>query len=142
MERLRALLNKESIMTRQEFYYADNFPTLTDNEITVANETVAVMFSGVNQLWGVLDTATATAKRTLCMNLLTAWYLLDTKPQSAVGAVGNGGMALTSKQIGGVSLSFQDMNAQEGIKQLNSNVFGQKALLMIQGAPERMGIYA
>lgn len=129
-------------MTRQEFKFAANFPTLTDAEITEANETVAVMFSGINQLWGVLDLATATAKRKLCMNLLTAWYLLDTRPQSAVGVIGNGGMALNSKLIGGTNLSFQDMNAQDGIKQLNSNMFGQKALTMIQSAPERMGIYA
>lgn len=129
-------------MTRQEFKYAANFPTLTDQEITLAYDTVVVMFSGVNQLWGVLDAATAAAKRSLCLNLLTAWYLLDTNPKSAVGVIGNGGMALTSKSIGGTSLSFQDMDAQEGIKQLNSNVFGQKALMMIQSAPERMGIYA
>lgn len=129
-------------MTRNDFKYANNFPTLTNDEINNAYETVLVMFSGVNQLWGVLDTATATAKRSLCINLLTAWYLLDTNPQSAVGVIGNGGMAVSSKDIGGTSLSFQDMNAQEGIKQLNSNVFGQKALMMIQSAPERMGIYA
>jgi hypothetical protein len=76
------------------------------------------------------------------MNYLLAWYLLDKNPQSAVGVMGNGGMALTSKSIGGTSLSFADMDAQEGIKQLNSNVFGQKALIMIQSIPERFGIYA
>lgn len=129
-------------MTRLEFMYAGNFPQLTDQEIDNAYQTVVVMFSGVNQLWGVLDGPTRDAKRKLCLNLLTAWYLLDTKPQSAAGVIGNGGMALTSKSIGGTSLSFQDMESQEGIKQLNSNVFGQKALMMIQGAPERMGIYA
>lgn len=129
-------------MTKQDFKYAANFPTLTDEEISLAYDTVIVMFSGVNQLWGVLDRATRDAKRSLCLNLLTAWYLLDTAPQKAVGVIGNGGMALTSKSIGGTSLSFQDMDAQEGIKQLNSNVFGQKALTMIQSAPERMGIYA
>lgn len=129
-------------MTRQEFLYADNFPTLTDAEINAANETVSVMFSGVLQLWGVLNEPLRTKKRTLCLNLLIAWYLLDTNPQSAVGVMGNGGMAVTSKSIGGVSLGFDGMEAQEGIKQLNSNVFGQKALQMIQGAPERFCIFA
>ena len=76
------------------------------------------------------------------MNYLIAWYLLDLNPAAAVGVMGNGGMALTSKSIGGTSLSFGDMEAQEGVKQLNSNVFGQKALAMIQGVPERFGIYA
>lgn len=122
--------------------FAGNFPTLTDDEINSAYEFVSVMFSGVLSLWGVLSAQIREQKRTLCMNLLVAWYLLDTKPQSASGVLGNGGMAVSSKSIGGTSLSFEGMDAQEGIKQLNSNVFGQKVLIMIQGAPERFGIYA
>lgn len=122
--------------------FAGNFPTLTDDEINSAYGFVSVMFSGVLSLWGVLSAQIREQKRTLCMNLLVAWYLLDTKPQSASGVLGNGGMAVSSKSIGGTSLSFEGMDAQEGIKQLNSNVFGQKALIMIQGAPERFGIYA
>jgi hypothetical protein len=129
-------------MTRQDFKFASNFPTLTDEQINNAYEIVSVMFSGVLTLWGVLGEPIRTQKRTLALNLLIAWYLLDANPQSAVGVIGNGGMALTSKSIGGTSLSFADMDAQEGIKQLNSNVFGQKALMMIQSAPERYGIYA
>ena len=122
--------------------FAGNFPTLTDDEINSAYGLVSVMFSGVLGLWGVLSAEIREQKRTLCMNLLVAWYLLDTKPQSASGVLGNGGMAVSAKSIGGTSLSFEGMDAQEGIKQLNSNVFGQKALIMIQGAPERFGIYA
>ena len=129
-------------MTRNTFMFAGNFPTLTDDEINSAYGLVSVMFSGVSSLWGVLSAEIREQKRTLCMNLLVAWYLLDTKPQSATGVLGNGGMAVSSKSIGGTSLSFEGMDAQEGIKQLNSNVFGQKALIMIQGAPERFGIYA
>lgn len=129
-------------MTRSDFYYADNFPTLTDEQVNEAYTIVSVMFSGVMQGWKVLEEPIRTNKRTLCMNLLTAWYLLDTNPQAATGVIGNGGMALSSKSIGGTSLSFQDMDAQEGIKQLNSNVFGQKALMLIQSMPERFGIYA
>jgi hypothetical protein len=129
-------------MTRQDFKFASNFPTLTDEQINNAYEIVSVMFSGVLTLWGVLGEPIRTQKRTLALNLLIAWYLLDANPQSAFGVIGNGGMALTSKSIGGTSLSFADMDAQEGIKQLNSNVFGQKALMMIQSAPERYGIYA
>lgn len=129
-------------MTRQDFIYASNFPTLTDAQINMAYSEVSVMFSGVLTLWGVLAEPTRTNKRNLCMNLLTAWYLADMNPTSVTGVVGNGGMALSSKSIGGTSVSFQDMEAQEGLKQLNSNVFGQKALMMIQSAPERFGIYA
>lgn len=129
-------------MTRLDFKFASNFPTLTDEQINNAYDIVSVMFSGVLQCWRVLPEPLRTNKRTLCLNLLVAWYLLDANPQSAVGVIGNGGMALTSKSIGGTSLSFADMDAQEGIKQLNSNVFGQKALMMIQSIPERFGIYA
>lgn len=129
-------------MTRQDFLYAGNFPTLTDAQINVAYEEVCVMFSGVKTLWGVLGEPIRTSKRNLCLNLLTAWYLADTNPSAVTGVVGNGGMALSSKSIGGTSVSFSDMEAQEGLKQLNSNMFGQKALMMIQSAPERLGIYA
>ena len=129
-------------MTRADFKYAGNFPTLTDAQINTAYETVLVMFSGVSQLWGVIPEPLRTQKRTLCYNLLTAWYLLDFDPASATGVVGNGGMALSSKSIGGTSVSFQGMDAQEGMAQLNSNMFGQKALQMIQSAPERFGLYA
>jgi hypothetical protein len=129
-------------MTRSTFLYESNFPNLTDTQIDSAYETVAAMFSGVLSLWGVLDSTTRDAKRKLCMNLLTAWYLMDTMPLEATGVTGNGGMALSSKSVGGTSVSFTDVQAQEGIKQLNSNVFGQKALLMIQSSPERFGIYA
>ena len=129
-------------MTRATFKYASNFPNLTDTEIDNAYQEVSVMFSGVNSLWAVLDSATRNAKRELCMNLLTAWSLLDMDPESAEGVVGNGGMAVGSKSIGGTSVSFTDMEAQEGLKQLNSNVFGQKALMILQSAPERFGVYA
>ena len=129
-------------MTRQDFIYAANFPTLTDQQITVAYEEVCVMFSGVKDLWAVLEPAIRDAKRNLCLNQLTAWYLADMNPTAVQGVVGNGGMALSSKSIGGTSVSFSDMEAQEGLKQLNSNVFGQKALMLIQSAPERFGIYA
>ena len=129
-------------MTRQDFIYAANFPTLTDAQINVAYEEVCVMFSGVKKLWAVLEATIRDAKRNLCLNQLTAWYLADMNPTAVTGVVGNGGMALSSKSIGGTSVSFQDMEAQEGLKQLNSNVFGQKALMMIQSAPERFGIYA
>lgn len=129
-------------MTRQEFKFAGNFPTLTDADVNSAYEIVSVMFSGVLSCWKMLAEPIRTQKRTLLLNYLIAWYLLDMNPSAAVGVMGNGGMALTSKSIGGTSLSFGDMEAQEGVKQLNSNVFGQKALAMLQGVPERFGIYA
>lgn len=129
-------------MTRQEFKYASNFPTLTDLDIDNAYDIVSVMFSGVLSCWAILNEPLRTQKRTLLLNLLIAWYLLDTNPTAATGVIGNGGMAVSSKSIGGTSLSFADMEAQDGLKQLNSNIFGQKALMLIQTIPERFSIYA
>ena len=129
-------------MTRTSFLYALNFPDLSDNEIDAAYSEVSVLFYGVTKLWACLNEEVREKKRNLCMNLLTAWYLADMKPASVTGVIANGGMAISSKSVGGTSISFQDMEAQEGLKQLNSNVFGQKALMLIQSAPERFGIYA
>ena len=129
-------------MTRNDFMYAGNFPTLTDEQINSAFEIVSVMFSGVLACWKRMAEPLRTKKRNLCLNLLIAWYLLDTNPGAAEGVMGNGGMAVNSKSIGGTSLSFDGMDAQEGLKQLNSNVFGQKALMIIQSIPERFSIYA
>lgn len=129
-------------MTRQEFKYADNFPTLTDTDINNAYDIVSVMFSGVLKCWAKVPEPERTKKRNLLLNLLIGWYLLDADPSKAVGVMGNGGMALGSKSIGGTSLSFANVGEQEGLAQLNSNMFGQKALLMIQSVPERFGIYA
>ena len=129
-------------MTVQEFMYADNFPTLGDTDINDAYEIVSVMFSGILSCWHLVQEPLRTKKRTMLLNLLIGWYLLDMNPSAAVGVIGNGGMAVSSKSIGGTSLSFIDMDVQEGLKQLNSNVFGQKALLMIAGIPERYSIYA
>lgn len=129
-------------MLLNDFLYRKNFPQLDQEGLTEAETTVKTMFSGVASLWHNLPHDLAEAKRALCYSLLVAWYLLDADPASAAGVMGNGGMALSSKSVGGTSLSFQDVNAQDGLKQLNSNIFGQKALVMIQGAPERFGIYA
>lgn len=128
-------------MTEADFMYSANFPSLGEGVINKAYETVSVMFSGVQQLWACLPDPLRTSKRNLCMQLLTAWYLLDFYPGAAVGVAGNGGIPLTSKSIGGVSVSFAQTEAQEGISQLSSNVFGHKALAMIQSAPERFGLY-
>ena len=129
-------------MTRREFSYADNFPDLTDEQIDTACETVSTVFYGVLHCWQKFAEPLRTQKREALLNLLVGWYLLDLKPESAVGVLGNGGMALSSKSIGGTSVGFAGISVQNGLEQLNTNVFGQKALLMIQGIPERFNIYA
>jgi len=72
---------------------------------------------------------------------LVGWWLADMYPDKVVGVSGDGGMPLTSKSIGGVSIARKDLEAQPALKQLESNAFGVKALSMIMGAPERYRLY-
>ena len=53
-------------MTRNDFKFAANFPTLTDEQIGSACDTVSVMFSGVLQCWRALGEPVRTQKRELC----------------------------------------------------------------------------
>jgi hypothetical protein len=92
-------------------------------------------------LWRKLDAATRDSKRVLCMNLLVGWFLADRYPTLTVDVTGDGGMPLTGKSIGGVSISRKDLEAQPEMKQLESNAFGVKALAMIMSAPERFAFY-
>jgi hypothetical protein len=84
-----------------------------------------------------LPIAQAEAKQTILLGYLVAWWLADMYPSALVGASSDGGMPLTSKSIGAVSISRKDLDAQPALKQLESNAFGIKALTMLVSAPER-----
>lgn len=129
-------------MTRSEFMFSGNFPDIPMSQIEEADKYVRSWFYGVRTLWHTLPKEAREEKRELCYQLLTAWYLADMHPGETVGAIANGGMAISSKSIGGTSLSFKDLGDQKDLSFLNSNVFGQKALAMFLGAPERFGAYA
>jgi hypothetical protein len=124
-----------------DFMFARNFPTLTYVEFDLTYTEITTMFSGVETLWSTLSSEDAEKKRALCYNYLVGWQLADMYPDKVIGIQANGGMPLTSKSIGGTSVSFKDFATQDGLKMLESNVFGLKALSMINGCPERMGIY-
>ncbi len=133
-------------MTAADFLFKDNFPGLYDTDgasaqVTEAIAEVEALFTGVSSLWATLAADAAARKRTLCMNYLVAWYLADRYPLDAEGIQGTGGMPLTAKSIGGVSLAIKDMESQAGMKQLESNSMGQKAMMMITAAPERYHLY-
>ena len=123
------------------FQFAGNFPTLVQSDFDQANLDIMTQFSGVSGLWNILDATTRQAKRDLCYQYLTAWYLADMNPTAVSGVQASGGMPLTSKSIDGVSVSFSEIVVQDGLKQLTSNIFGMKALQLLISAPERMGIY-
>ena len=136
------------------FPFAANFPSLYGNNSaasTIIDAAIASVcaewsgcfdaavsgISGTTGLWQVLGTAVAEAKQTILLGYLVAWWLADMYPQALVGASGDGGMPLTGKSIGGVSITRKDLEAQPALKQLESNAFGIKALEMIMSAPER-----
>ena len=99
------------------------------------------MWYGALQFWGDLPQPIQAQKRTLLENLLVGWYLADIFPSSVTGVVANGGMPLTSKTIGGVSVSFLNVELQETLKPLLSNTFGIQAMQMMTAAGERFTVY-
>jgi hypothetical protein len=129
-------------MTPASFIYTRNFPTLSDPEIQSGIDEALVVYYGVTQLWEILPEPIRTNKRTLIQNLIVAWWLANMFPGKVVGIMGDGGMPLSSKSVGGTSLTMRDIEGLDPImKSLMSNTFGLQALSMIRTAPEMAGIY-
>ncbi len=129
-------------MLPADFTYSANFSGLTDAQIQGAIDAVETVFSGlIFECWAKLPDPLRSNKRALVENLLTAWYLANFYPSSVRGIVSNGGLPLSSKSIGGTSVTFEKLSAQEGTELLVSNTFGAQALMMLQSAPERLSIY-
>jgi hypothetical protein len=128
------------------FPFADNFPGLIQNDgkapqIDAACLVIETEWSGIFTLFSTFDAVTQKAKRDLLEGYLVGWWLADMYPTKTSGVQGDGGMPLTSKSIGGVSISRKDLEAQPALKQLESNAFGVKALAMIMSCPERMMLH-
>ena len=133
-------------VTPSNFIYAYNFPTLQPQTIQNAITYIDAVWSGcfgTTGLWQSQNPATQVAKQTMLENLLVAWNLADLYPKAVSGIIANG-FPIASKTIGGtkgVSLTFRQLEAQPGMEILTTNVFGNQALSMMTGAPERFGIY-
>lgn len=124
-----------------EFLFGRNFSSnITSTDIQNAYLEVSTKYYGVNTLWEKLPDPIKTDKRNLCMNYLTAWYLCSVYP-SEVKGVDSDSRPLSSKSIGGVSVSFLSLVGQDALTELTTNTFGLQAKSMIESAPERMGIY-
>lgn len=123
------------------FSFASNFPGLVQANFDAAYLAVTTQFAGVSQLWATLEATIRDAKRALCYQYLTAWYLADMFPAEVSGVASDGGKPLTSKSIGGTSVTFKDIQVQPGMEQFTSNAFGVKAIGMLMSAPERYYIY-
>jgi hypothetical protein len=96
---------------------------------------------GTRGLFQTLSHDQRIAKQNILYAYLVAWWMADMNPSAVVGVSGDGGMPLTGKSIGGVSISRKDLEAQPAMKQLESNAFGVKALMMIMSAPERFRLH-
>lgn len=128
-------------MTPNDFTYSANFVGLPPAVIQGAIDAVETVYYGILLCWADLPEPVRTNKRLLVENLLVAWYLANFYPSQVRGVISNGGLPLSSKSIGGTTVTFANITAQEGMEALNSNVFGLQALSMIQSAPERLSIY-
>ncbi len=129
-------------MESGEFVYRHKFASsVEDPDVTAAIATVEAQFAGALSFWAALPAAARDAKRLVLENYLVAWHLANVFPGSVRGIMANGGMAVSSKSIGGTSLSFDLVQCQDALSILQSNTFGVQALQMILSAPERFGIY-
>ena len=129
-------------MNPHDFIFTANFPNLASGIISSGADIVAAQWYGALNFWSKLDQDLRDKKRTILLNLLTAWYLSNKYPSEVVGIISNGGIPLTSKSIGGVSVSFLGMDSvQDALKPLLSNTFGVDAMTMMMSAPERFEIY-
>ena len=126
-------------MDHSSFPFNANFPGLVPAQVDAACVAVEAEWSGIQELFQTA--ANGEAKRTILEGYLVGWWLMDMYPTKAVGVSGDGGMPLTSKTIGGVSISRKDLEMQPALKQLESNAFGVKALSMLKSAPEMFTMF-
>jgi hypothetical protein len=129
------------------FSLVDMFKDLSAVEYNMALEAVRVLFAGVASMWGpqvcTLSEDVRQAKRKLCYDYLIGWQLLTLYPNKAQGIASMGGIPLTSKTIGDISIKYRDQtkSSSESLDMLTTNVFGIQALEMIQAAPDNFVLY-
>jgi hypothetical protein len=131
-------------VTATSFTYKADFPTISDPLIVDAVDYVENVFYGCLSLWASIAQPRQASIRLRLENLLIAWYLAATNPTALVGIQSSGGMPINAKSIGGesgTSITYRQLDVQDALVQLTTNTFGQQAIMMLQSAPERMGIY-
>lgn len=130
----------------QDFRFKDDFEDLTDMQLSSALQIVNAQFSGIYSLWAILPPDEQRAKRELCINYLLAWKLMDMYPDNVIADVaGTGGLPISSKKAGPISITYKKSVRQEGsgiLDLLTTNAYGMNALMMIQSAPEMYMVYA
>ena len=128
-------------MLYSDFTYSANFTGLSPAVITSAIGVIESMYHGaLTDYWSLLPDPYKTNNRTTLENLLVAWYLANFNPESVTGVDVNG-QPLSSKSIGGTSVTFEHIETQIGNENLLTNPFGRMAHQLMQSAPERMFIF-
>ena len=128
-------------MLASAFTYSGNFTGLTPAVITSAIGVVESMYYGaITYFWDSLPDPPRSTNRVILENLLVAWYLANTNPNSVTGVDVNG-QPLVSKSIGGTTVAFEHIDAQAGMENLLTNPFGRQAYQMMKSAPEMFGVY-
>lgn len=122
------------------FSFSRNFSGLTQLDFDQAYLEVSTKYAGIATMWNRLAEPIRTNKRTLCYNYLVAWYLCNMFPSKVIG-IDFDSRPLTSKMIGGVSVSYAQTQSQSGLQELTTNIFGLSAKQMIETSPEVMNIY-
>lgn len=127
-------------------YFGQNFPTLLESQydefLDNCIETVYTMFAGVQDIWKCQNKKLYEEKTFLCYGLLVAWYIADMYPDYADGVVGMGGVPVKSKKIGNIAIQYKDLttskvgssNNADLLSSLKSNIFGNKAYMMIKSS--------
>lgn len=118
-----------------------NFPGLVDQVINTADGMVLAQWAGMFELWADLSQTVQAAKRLLLENYLLAHWLAINYPGEVEDAISQGAIPLDSQNIGGVALSYKELEEVQGdMKILTTTQWGIQALLMYQGAPERFRV--
>ena len=129
-----------------DFQFRGNFTEeLDDQKVASALMAVNAQFSGIYSLWSSFSEKEMKAKRELCVNYLVAWKLMMLYPDLVLYGSGVGGMPISSKRAGPISIQYRDIVRQSGtgiLDLLTTNQFGLEALLMIESAPEMYQVFA
>jgi hypothetical protein len=131
-------------MSAATFPWRAKFPTLYNGvsspEVDAACAFIESNWSGVFELFSNIDPSVAAKRIANLEGLLVAWYLADLYPTAAEDIQSDGGMPVSSKSIGGVSVARLQMELQPGMRQLLTNTFGMQALSILLGRVERAAL--
>lgn len=132
-------------MSSASFPFRGSFPSLYNSNgyaptVDFACQVIEQEWSGIFSFFSNLDAATQNARVFILEGYLVGWWLGDMYPRAMVGVQGTGGMPIASKSVGGVSVSYKEIEMQPALAPLLSNAFGIKAATIILSRPDRFAL--